>query len=130
MIEKEMTPPLSDDIRRRVVEYVESGEDYKSAAKKFEVSYSSVHRWCSRYRKTGSYKPTPYPGKKAMLSNEEFITYVNAHPNSTLLQIGTHFGMSAKSAHYYMKKCKYSYKKKSLATWKQRKSSEESTKER
>jgi len=119
-----MTRPLSEDIRRRVVEYVEVGQTYQSAAKKFEVSYSSVHRWCSRYRKTGSYKPTPYPGKKAMLSNEEFISYVKSRPNATLLQIGTHFGMSAKSAHYYMKKCEYSYKKKSPATWKPRKVSE------
>ena len=119
-----MTRPLSEDLRRRVVEYVAIGANYAKAAKKFEVSYSSVHRWCSRYKKTGSYKANPYPGKKAMLSNDEFINYVTLHPNATLLQIGAHFGMSAKSAHYYMKKCNFSYKKKSLAIWKQRNLSE------
>jgi len=60
-----------------------------------------------------------------MLSNIEFMEYVKSHPNSTLAQIGSHFCMSAKSAHYYMKKCNYSYKKKSLAIWKQRQNKEE-----
>ena len=64
-----------------------------------------------------------------MLSNEEFVSYVDAHPHSTLAQIGAHFGMSGKSAHYYMKKCKYNYKKKSRATWKQRNASGENIKE-
>jgi len=122
--EEAMTRPLSEDLRRRVVEYVSKGENYAIAAKKFEVSYSSVHRWYNEYKKTGGYKPKPYPGKKAMLSNNEFINYVSSHPNATLLQIGSHFCMSAKSAHYYMKKCQFSYKKKSPATWKQRNFSE------
>lgn len=60
-----------------------------------------------------------------MLSNCEFMEYVHSHSNSTLAQIGMHFGISAKSAHYYMKKCNYSYKKKSLAIWKQRQHKEE-----
>lgn len=122
-----MTRPISVDLRERVIEYIKSGKSYLSASKKFEVSYSSVHRWYSRYIKTGSYKAIPYPGKKAMLSNDEFIAYVDTRPNATLAQIGAHFGISAKSAHYYMKKCNYSYKKKSLVTWKQRNMREEPT---
>jgi transposase len=114
-----MTRPLSEDLRERVIAYIETGKNCANAARKFEISYSSAHRWYSKYIKTGSCKARPYPGKKPMLSNEEFSLYVKSHPNSTLAQIGSHFGMSAKSAHYYMKKCKFSYKKKSPATWKQ-----------
>lgn len=120
-----MTLPISEDLRRRVIEYINSGKDYRSAAKKYDISYSSVHRWYRRYKETGSYQAIPYPGKKPMLSNIEFMEYVKSHPNSTLAQIGSHFCMSAKSAHYYMKKCNYSYKKKSLAIWKQRQNKEE-----
>lgn len=120
-----MTRPISEDLRRRVINHINSGKDYRSAAKKYEVSYSSVHRWYRRYKETGSYKAISYPGKKPKLSNFEFMEYVNYHPNSTLAQIGSHFGISAKSAHYYMKKCNYSYKKKSLAIWKQRHHKEE-----
>ena len=68
-----MTRPISDDLRKRVIAYIKTGKNCASAARKFEVSYSSVHRWYNKYIKTGSYKATPYPGKKAMLSNEEFI---------------------------------------------------------
>jgi transposase len=120
-----MTRPISEDLRRRVIEYIKTGKAYRSAAKKYDISYSSVHRWYTRYKETGSYQAIPYPGKKPKLSNIEFMEYVNSHPNSTLAQIGSHFGMSAKSAHYYMKKCNYSYKKKSHATWKQRQNKEE-----
>ena len=120
-----MTRPISKDLRRRVIEYINTGKDYGSAARKYEVSYSSVHRWYRRYKETGSYQAIPYPGKKAKLSITEFMEYVNSYPNSTLAQIGSHFSISAKSAHYYMKKCNYSYKKKSLAIWKQRHHKEE-----
>ena len=120
-----MTRPISEDLRRRVIEYINSGKDYRSASKKFEVSYSSVNRWYRRYKETGNYEAIPYPGKKAKLSNIEFIEYVDSHQNSTLAQIGSHFGISAKSVHYYMKKCNYSYKKKSLAMWKQKNRKEE-----
>lgn len=114
-----MVRALSEDLRKRVIEYIERGNNYATTSRKFEVPYTTVHRWYSRYQKTGSYKAKPNLGKKAMLSNEEFISYVSKHPNATLAQIGSYFGMSAKSAHYYMKKCKYSYKKKSQAMWKQ-----------
>ena len=110
--------PISEDLRRRVIEYINLGNNYATASRKFDVSYTSVHRLYSMYKETGSYKAKPYPGKRAMLSNDEFISYVDSHPNATLAQIGLHFGMSAKSAHYYMKKCNYRYKKKSLVTWK------------
>ena len=109
--------PLSEDLRIRVIEYINLGNNCASASRKFDISYTSVHRWYSRYKETGSYKPKPYPGKRAILSNNQFINYVDSHPNATLAQIGLHFNMSAKSAHYYMKKCNYRYKKKSPATW-------------
>jgi len=122
-----MTIPISKDIRKRVINYIKKGNNCGSSARKFEISESSARRWYSRYLETGNCNPKPYPGKKPMLTNDEFISYVKHHPNSTLAQIGSHFGMSAKSAHSYMKKCKYSYKKKRLVTWKQKNIKEKNT---
>lgn len=123
-----MTRPISEDLRRRVIEYIELGNNCAKAAKKFDISYSSAHRWHRRYKTTGTYKAIPYPGKKAKVKSAEFIKYVDSHPSATLAQIGSNFGISAKAAHYYMKKLGYSYKKKSLAIWKQRNNREENIK--
>lgn len=120
-----MTRPISNDLRQRVIEYIELGNNRHKASQKYSVSYSSVTRWYNKYKETGSYDPIPYPGKKAKVSYSEFSTYVNAHPNATLSQLGVHFGISAKSMHYYMKKYGYSYKKKSYVIWKPRNSKEE-----
>lgn len=106
-----MTRPISEDLRRRVIEYIELGNNRHKASRKYEVSYSAVTRWYKRYKENGSYKATPYPGKKAKVSYAEFINHVNKHPNATLSQLGIKFGISAKSVHYYMKKFGYSYKK-------------------
>ena len=112
--------PISKDLRSRVINYLESDCNYGAASRKFEVSESSVRRWYLKYKKTGSYEAIPYPGKKARLTKLEFVNYVLAHSNSTLAQIGSYFNMTARSAHYYMRKFGLSYKKKSRATWKQR----------
>lgn len=112
--------PISKDLRSRVINYLENNCNYASASRKFEVSESSARRWYLRYKKTGSYDAIPYPGKKGRLTEFEFVNYVLAHPNSTLAQIGLYFKMTARSAHYYMKKFGLTYKKKSLATWKQK----------
>lgn len=119
--------PISKDLRSRVIIYIESGNSYASASRKFEVSESSIRIWHRRYKETGSYAAKPYPGKKPRLTESEFTDYVTNHPNSTLAQIGSHFKMTARSAHYYMKKFNFAYKKKSLATWRQIQSSEKDT---
>jgi transposase len=112
-----MTRPISEDLRRRVIEYIELGNTRYKAANKYEVSYSAVTRWYNRYKETGSYKAIPYPGKKAKIGYAEFTKHVESHPNATLAQLGKHFGISAPSVHYYMKKFCYSYKKKRVALY-------------
>jgi transposase len=121
--------PISKDLRNRVINHLEKGNSYVSASIKFEVSQSSARIWHRRYKQTGSFEAKPYPGKKPRLTELEFVHYVNNHSNSTLAQIGANFNMTARSAHYYMKKFGFSYKKKSRATWKQNQSSERNIKE-
>lgn len=115
--------PISKDLRSRVISYLESNLNYASAARKFDIAASSVRRWYLRYKEFGNFEPIPYPGKKPRLTENEFTRYVDSHPGATLAQIGKQFGMTARSAHYYMKKFNYNYKKKSQATWKQKQNS-------
>ena len=120
--------PISKDLRNRVINHLEKGNTYASTARKFEVSESSARVWHLRYKQTGSFEAKPYPGKKPRLTESEFVHYIDSHPNSTLSQIGANFKMTARSAHYYMRKFGFSYKKKSPVTWRQNQSNEANTK--
>lgn len=119
-----MPQAYSIDLRKRVIKYIEQGNSYAASSRRYEVSRETARKWHIRWQKEGHCNLKPRPGKKSRLSEQEFTNYVDTHPNATLAQIGKHFGMKAQSAHYYMKKFKYNYKKKSLAIWKQKLSNE------
>ena len=57
-----MTRPYSNDLRERVVSAVRSGETCRSVAARFDISVSSVVKWCQRYRATGSVAPDKIGG--------------------------------------------------------------------
>jgi len=49
-----MTQAYSNDLRKRVVDAVLSGDSCRVIAKRFDVAVSSVVKWSQRYRATGS----------------------------------------------------------------------------
>jgi transposase len=49
-----MARPYSNDLRARVVEFVEAGHSCRETAGIFRVSVASVVKWSQRYRATGS----------------------------------------------------------------------------
>lgn len=49
-----MTKPHSEDLRIRVVEFVESGGSLREAESTFVVGASSAFRWKQRFQETGS----------------------------------------------------------------------------
>jgi transposase len=49
-----MARPYSNDLRARVVAFVQSGHSCREAAGIFRVSVASVVKWSQRYRATGS----------------------------------------------------------------------------
>lgn len=120
-----MSKAYSIDLRERVIKYIEEGNSYTASGKLYEVSRETARKWYIRWKEEGNCNQKPRPGKKGKIVRSEFENYVRSHPGATLWQIGKHFKMTARSAFYYMRKYGYSYKKKSLVTWKQRKQSEE-----
>jgi len=70
-----MAGALSDDLRERVVSSVEHGENRRSVSIRFGVSYSSVNKWVSRYRRTGSVSPSKIGGycRPVLLDEWDFI---------------------------------------------------------
>lgn len=57
-----MPRPLSNDLRARLVRAVNGGLSRNAAAKKFEVSVSTVIKLVQRWSQTGSYLPKPMGG--------------------------------------------------------------------
>ncbi|HEY1630690.1 MAG TPA: IS630 family transposase [Rhizomicrobium sp.] len=62
-----MARPYSQDLRVRLVRYVEGGVSARSAAKVFGVSESSAIKWMQRWRQQGSVAPNPVRGHRRQL---------------------------------------------------------------
>jgi transposase len=57
-----MPHPLSNDLRKRVVRFVEAGHSRNEAAGHFDTSVSFVVKLMKRYRETGRVDPKPRGG--------------------------------------------------------------------
>jgi transposase len=82
--------PISNEKRELIIEAKERGETEKTIAKWLKISERSVTAIWRLYRETGSYMPTPYPGRKPILTAikwEEVITLVKNEPDKTLEEI-------------------------------------------
>ena len=112
------TSPYSLDLREKVIKFVESGNSQRLAAKIFNLSKTTINLWHVRYIREGSYAPKPRPGARSKIALAEFIKHVEDNPNSTVQDIGKAFNITGAGAYYWLKKLKYSYKKKILPTWK------------
>lgn len=62
-----MARPYSQDLRVRLVRYVEKGASARAAAKVFGVSESSAIKWMQRWRRQGSVAPDPVRGHRRPL---------------------------------------------------------------
>ena len=92
-----MPPPLSNDLRKRIIESKLRGDTEDTIAAEKEVSKSTVTKLWSLYRETGSYDPRPNPrGRKPALSIEE-LELVRAaiigQPDITLTELINQLGL-------------------------------------
>lgn len=123
-----MPASYSQDLRKKVMSYVNRGNSCHSASIKFEIASNTVRNWYKRYKLEGNYLSKKVGGKKGRISGEEVATYVDKNPEFILSEMGKHFGMSAAGALYWLRKLGYSYKKKPIPMWKQIKNKESNTK--
>lgn len=123
-------PEYSLDLKERVIAYIKSGNNQKTASKIFKVSTSSVNRWWLSYKKENKIVSKPRLGSKGKINPQELKSYVEANANKTLSEISKQFKVSACAIHKRLKKLGYSYKKKPSPMWKLAKKSEKSTKKK
>ena len=85
-----MAKPYSEDLRRRVVDAVDSGATIPEASEQCGVSISSVVRFLKLHRETGSVGAAKFGGYKefALAPHEEFVRSVIAEqPDITLAEL-------------------------------------------
>jgi transposase len=85
-----MAAPLSQDLRRRLVQAVEAGSSAREAARRFAVSESAAIKLIRRVRETGSTEPAQIGGyRKPLLAGHEALLreLAASKPNITLAEI-------------------------------------------
>jgi transposase len=87
-----MPHPLSNDLRERVVAFVEAGNSCNEAARHFDTSVSFAVNLMSLLRETGSIEPRPMGGKRhGKLDPAEafLLAFVERTPDVTMPELAT-----------------------------------------
>lgn len=108
----------SQDLREKVIKYIERGNSQRATSKTFQISKNTVNRWHVRYKREGHYEARINRGSKARIEKDKFIKYVEENTNMRAEDIGKEFGMSGSGARYWLRQLGFSYKKKPLPMWK------------
>jgi putative transposase len=85
-----MGKPYSEDLRRGVVQAIESGHSYEEVADLYGVSVSSVSRFVTRWRTTGNVNPAKFGGYKGYAlerCRDRITRWVVAQPDITLSEL-------------------------------------------
>ena len=106
----------SEDLRKKVMEYLESGCSQVSAQKVFNVSLSAIKGWKKQYAETGSLKNKPLNRTFKKLDPEKLTAYVNEHPDAYLKEIAEVFGCTDEAVRIALKNLKITRKKRQRFT--------------
>jgi transposase len=85
-----MPHPLSNDLRERVVAFVEAGNSCNEAARHFDTSVSFAVNLMALLRQTGSVEPRPIGGKRhGKLDPAEafLLAFVERAPDVTMTEL-------------------------------------------
>ncbi|MDX3810571.1 MAG: IS630 family transposase [Bosea sp. (in: a-proteobacteria)] len=77
-----MSRPLSNDLRKRVVDAIEAGESCRSVAARFGIAVSSAVKWSQRYRSSGSVAPGKMGGHRKRIL-EPYRAFIAERINQT-----------------------------------------------
>jgi transposase len=81
------------DLRERVVKFIQQGGSKAEAARRFDLARSSVYRYLGAAQK-GTLKPKTSWGTWRKLDPQKLQAHVQHHPDATLQELQTVFGVS------------------------------------
>jgi transposase len=84
-----MPNPYAAEMRRRVIERVESGASRREAAEHFEISASAAVKWLQRWHDTGSSTAKPRGGSTSPLEKHAkwLLSLIAEQPDLTLDEV-------------------------------------------
>ena len=106
----------SQDLRKRVLSFLETNNDKKVASSLFKVSVASIYSWIKRKKEKGNLEPfhRAYAYKK--IDYDALKLYVKLHPDHFLFEIAANFSVTPQAIFYALKKLKITRKKKRHST--------------
>lgn len=101
----------SEDLRKKVIEYLGNGHSQREAQEVFGICLDTVNRWNQKYQKTGEVKDTPPRRRFKKLDPEALRAYIHKHPDAYLSEIAEEFGCSETAVSKALKKLGITRKK-------------------
>jgi transposase len=113
-----MPAAYSDDLRERVIGFIEGGGSQSEAVERFRVSRPSIVRWLQRKRTIGAISAQPQGRKRgsSCIDGAAVKAYISEHPEQTLQEIGNHFGVSGVAIWKRLRQLGYTFKKRLFST--------------
>ena len=106
----------SEDLRKKVIEYVGVGNSQRSASRTFDICLSTVNRWHQKHKKTGDLTDlAPRRGFKK-IDPVKLESYIHKHPDAYLKEISEEFGCSESGVRYALKSLNITRKKRRSGT--------------
>jgi transposase len=103
----------SNDLRERVIKYVEDGGAKRRAAEIFGVCRQTVYAWISEGIKTAS-EPRVVSSRVRKLDKQELAEHVRAHPDMLLRERAAHFGVRVNAIWVALKRLRIAKKNEAL----------------
>ena len=98
--------------RRRAIEYWSEGHSKKETAELFKVDPSTLYRWKSRLKESGTLEPTKRKETWRKIAPEKLKSYLQQYPDAYLKEIAEEFGCSDVAVLKALRRLKISRKKK------------------
>lgn len=107
-----MPKAYSEDLRTRVLMFMEAGGRPAEAVQRFAVSRGSLYVW--RQQAKAGQKAARVQGRKRGVSRvdgDALRAYIKAYPDKTLHEVGQHFAVSGVMIWKRLRQLGYSFKK-------------------
>ncbi len=109
-----MVVPYSNDLRKKVINLINSGKSQVEISKLLQIDKITIYRWNKRFKETGNLEFKGYSRNKDKLkiNPEKIEEIIKQNPSLTLWEIARKIGtVSDVTVLNYLRKLGYSFKK-------------------